>query len=603
MTAGARRGRPSVATLAIVATLALAAVGAAQLTGALAAPERTSVAARFQLREVERPDDVVVVGVDDVTFDKLARQWPFPRKLHARAIDRLHRAGAREIVYDVQFTEPTTPSQDAALYEAIRRAGGAILATSESDASGHTNVLGGDANLAAIHAKAAAANLTNDPGGSVTRFPYRVAKLKSIAVATAERLTGKPVSESRFDGGDAWIDYRGGPGFIPAISFASVVNGRLDPAAVRGKVVVVGATAPSLSDVHPTPAGGSDMMSGPEVQANAIWTALHGFPLRDAPLPLDLLLVLLLALLPLAARLRLGVIASVGVAVVGAAVFAVAAKLAFDSGTVLAVAAPLAALGISTLGMVGASHLTESLERRRVVHDNELLEERVRERTEALERTQLDTVRRLAAAVESRDVETGHHIDRIGMLCERVAHVIGLDERTAGMLRHAAALHDLGKIAIPDSVLLKPAKLDAGEWALMKTHTTAGAQILAGSQSDLLKLGESIALTHHERWDGGGYPTGLAGEEIPLVGRICAICDTYDAMISKRPYKVASAPEAALAEIEREAGKQFDPRVVEAFLTLRDELLEEHARARPAEDLPPDEWTLNSPASPAADRA
>src|SRR4051812_8735139 len=522
MNRGARRRRPSLAALLIVAVLALGAVGAAHLTGALAPPERASVATRFHLREAQRPNDVVVVGVDDISFDEIGRPWPFPRSLHARAIDNLHRAGAREIVYDVQFTEPTAPKEDMALFEAIRRAGGAVLATSESDAHGRTNVLGGDANLARVNAEAAAANLANDPGGSVTRFPYRIGKLKSIAAATASRVLGRPIA---FPAGerDPWIDYRGAPGAIRSIHFSNVVSGHFDPAAVRGKVVVVGAEAPSLRDVHATPTGQEDLMSGPEVQASAIWTALHGFPLRDAPLALDLLLVLLLAALPLAARFRLGVVASAGVSVAGAAAFAVVAKLAFDAGTVVQVAAPIAALAASTLGMILASHLTESRERRRVTYDNELLEARVRERTEALERTQLDTVRRLATAVESRDVETGHHIDRIGTLCERLALAAGLDAHTAEAIHHGAALHDLGKIAIPDAVLLKPGKLDADEWELMKTHTTAGAHVLEGSQSELLQLGEAIALTHHERWDGGGYPAGLAGEEIPLAGRICAI--------------------------------------------------------------------------------
>jgi HD-GYP domain-containing protein (c-di-GMP phosphodiesterase class II)/CHASE2 domain-containing sensor protein len=589
MTGGAQRGRPRVAALAAVLAVTLGTVGAAQVSGALDPPERASVATRFQLRETQRPNDVVVVGIDDVTFGDLGRQWPFPRSLHARAIDNLHRAGAREIVYDVQFTEPTAPEEDRALFEAIRRAGGAVLATSETDAHGRTNVLGGDANLATVDARAAAANLVNDPGGSVTRFPHRVGKLASIAAVTARRVLGHPVAFPP-GGGDPWIDYRGGPGAIPSLHFSDVVRGRFDPVTVRGKVVVVGAEAPSLRDVHATP-GQGDLMSGPEVQANAIWTAIHAFPLRDAPLALDLLLALLLAALPLIARIRAGVLASAGVAIAGAAAFALAAKLAFDAGTVLVVTPPLAALAASTVGMVVMSYLTESRERRRVAHDNELLEARVRERTDALERTQLDTVRRLATAVESRDAETGHHIDRIGLLCERLALASGLDARAAEAIRHAAALHDLGKIAIPDAVLLKPGKLDAEEWALMQTHTTAGAHVLEGSQSELLQLGEAIALTHHERWDGGGYPAGLAGEEIPLAGRICAVCDTYDAMISKRPYKDAGAPEDALAEIERQAGRQFDPRLVGAFLTLRDDLLAETRQPPPDAPLE-DELTM-----------
>src|SRR4051794_8522671 len=144
---GPRRRAPlrAVAVAAAVAAI-LGSLGL--LTDVLSKPEAASVDARFALRHEPRPDDVVVVGVDDVTFGRLNRRWPFPRSLHARAIDRLHAAGAREIVYDVQFTEPTVPDQDLALYKSIERAGGVVLATSESDARGHTNVLGGDANLA-----------------------------------------------------------------------------------------------------------------------------------------------------------------------------------------------------------------------------------------------------------------------------------------------------------------------------------------------------------------------------------------------------------------------------------------------------------------------
>jgi response regulator RpfG family c-di-GMP phosphodiesterase len=333
---------------------------------------------------------------------------------------------------------------------------------------------------------------------------------------------------------------------------------------------------------------GSGLMPGPEVQANAIWTALHGLPLRSAPLPVDLVLVALMALLPLGLRLRLGVLVAGLAALAAGLVYLVAAQLAFDAGWVLAVAAPLAALAVAAVGMVVTSYLAESRERRRVAGDNDVLEERVRERTEALEMTQLEVVHRLAAAVESRDLETGHHIERIGTLCERLALATGVDQAAAEMMRHAAALHDVGKIAIPDGILLKPATLDPDEWEMMKTHTTEGARILAGSASELVRLGETIARTHHERWDGSGYPAGLAGEEIPLAGRICAVCDSYDAMTSHRPYKEAMTPEEALAELERHAGSQFDPWLVTAFCAMRRELL---AASVPAE------WALSPSAA------
>jgi cyclic di-GMP phosphodiesterase len=140
------------------------------------------------------------------------------------------------------------------------------------------------------------------------------------------------------------------------------------------------------------------------------------------------------------------------------------------------------------------------------------------------------------------------------------------------MLRHASALHDVGKIGIPDDVLLKPGALDPDEWRIMQSHTAKGAEILAGSNSPLIQMAEAIARTHHERWDGTGYPNGLKGEEIPLVGRICAICDVYDALGSKRPYKDAWPVARVLEEIAQGSGSHFDPALVAAFLKLAPEL-------------------------------
>jgi response regulator RpfG family c-di-GMP phosphodiesterase len=563
--------------LLLAALLAIAAGAAAWATGALDPVERASVRVRFGLRHVDPPADVAVVAIDDDTFSRLRTRWPFPRSLHATAVDRLRAAGAREVVYDVQFTEPTTPREDMALYRSIQRAGGAVLATSESDGRGHTNVLGGDANLAAIHARAAASNFVNDPGGSIARYPWRVAGLESVAAVSAERFGGRVLGAGAFDGGSAWIDFRGGPGTFPTLSFADVVQGRFDPASVRGKIVVVGASAPTLQDVHATPVGGSRLMSGPEVQANAIWTALHGNPLRSAPGWLDLLLLVAFGALPFLARLRLGLGLSALAAWVAAGLYAVVAQVAFGAGLVLAVAGPLATLGIAAVAMVVASHLMESRERRRVSRDNEVLEERVRERTEELRETQIEIISRLGAAVESRDAETGSHIERISFLAQRLALAVGLSEHDAERIGHASAMHDIGKIGIPDSVLLKPAALDATEWELMQTHTTVGATVLSGSRSSLVRLAEVIALTHHERWDGSGYPFGLRGEKIPLAGRICAICDVYDALTSKRPYKDASSPEDALGYIRRASGSHFDPELAEAFLHLAPGLIEELA--------------------------
>ena len=203
----------------------------------------------------------------------------------------------------------------------------------------------------------------------------------------------------------------------------------------------------------------------------------------------------------------------------------------------------------------------------------------MRARTEELRDTQLEIVRRLGQAAESRDEETGRHIERIGAMCHRLGLAAGMSVDQAEQLRDASAMHDLGKIGIPDHILHKPGPFTPEEREIMKAHTTIGAAILAGSRSPLVQMAEVIALTHHERWDGSGYPAALMGEEIPLVGRICAICDVFDALMSKRTYKEAWTLESALAEIQAQSGRAFDPELVAIFLGLAPELSAEHFHA------------------------
>jgi CHASE2 domain-containing sensor protein len=565
-------GLRRVRALGCVALSAFAVGAAVQTTGALDGLERATVKTRFDLRGAERPDDVVVVAIDAKSFDVLREQWPFPRSLHGRAIRRLHAAGAREIVYDVQFTEPTAPREDLALYRSIADAGGAILATSESDERGRTNVLGGDANLSRIHARAAASDLENDGAGAITRFRREVGRLATIPVVAAKRAGAPILPASAFDHDGALIDYRGPPGSFRTVSFSDVVRGRFAPGAFRDRIVVVGAAAPTLRDVHTTPVGGDEPMAGPEVQANAIWTALHGAPLHQPPTLIALLLVALLALVAPLVGLRLPALAA-GLAVpIAGALFVVGAQLAFDAGLLVDVVAPLCALLVGGAGTIAWSQLAESRARRAVTRDNELLEERVRERTRELWETQIEVVQRLGVAMDWRDAETGLHIERIGRFCERLGLEVGLTPAEAELLRHASALHDVGKVGIPDEILSKPGPLSAEEWETMKTHTTIGGNILAGSSSALVQVSEAIALTHHEHWDGNGYPLGLRGEEIPLPGRICAICDVFDALLSARPYKEPWPFARAIAEIELLSGSQFDPDLVRAFLALAPEL-------------------------------
>ena len=199
---------------------------------------------------------------------------------------------------------------------------------------------------------------------------------------------------------------------------------------------------------------------------------------------------------------------------------------------------------------------------------NEELELRVRERTAELEESRYELLARLARAAEYRDDATGQHAQRVGATTARLARRLGHAEDDVELLRRAALLHDVGKIGIADEVLLKPGRFTPEEFERMKEHTAIGAELLSGSRSAVLRLGEVVARTHHERWDGGGYGHALCGEAIPLAGRIVAVADVFDALTAARPYKTAWTVEAAIAEIGAQRGRQFDPQVVDAFLAV-----------------------------------
>ncbi len=552
----------------LVGVVAVLVAMAAWLGGALETVENATVDARFSARDTPAVTDVVVIGIDEPSIAEEG-VWPFRRLRHAEAVDALHRAGARAIVYDVQFTEPSPRAEDdLALYDAIGRAGGAVLATSTSDAQGRTDVLGGDKMLREIDSRAAAANFPTAWGGVIRRYPRRIAQLDSLAVVTAQRVSGRPLPASAFRDGGAWIDFRGGPGAFPTYSFADLLAGRVPDGALRGKVVVVGATAASLQDRHATATSGRDTMSGPEVQANAVWTALHGNPLRDAPAWVTLAGIALLGLIVPALSLRLRPLVTLCVAAVLAVATAVAVQVAFGRGVVAAATPALLALGLGTAGTFVAGYALEWRRRRRAAAYGQALEREVAERTQELRETHLEVLRRLSRAAEHRDNETGAHLRRMSLLCGRLARAIGLTEPDAELVEQASLLHDLGKIGLPDDILHKPGRLTPEERTVMQRHTTIGAQLLAGSSSPLLQAAEEIARTHHERWDGGGYPAGLRGEDIPLAGRIAAICDVYDALLSSRPYKEAWTVEAALGHLESQRGQHFDPALVDAFVEL-----------------------------------
>jgi PAS domain S-box-containing protein len=229
--------------------------------------------------------------------------------------------------------------------------------------------------------------------------------------------------------------------------------------------------------------------------------------------------------------------------------------------------------------------------RRALLTERDVLDERVQERTAELRDSRLEALQRLALAAEYRDDDTHQHTERVGRVSALIAQTLGLDSDTVELIRIGAPLHDVGKIGVPDSILLKPGRLTAAEFEAMKTHVTVGEAILSSTDSELFRMAAEIARFHHERWDGAGYDAGLAGDAIPLAARIVNVADTFDALTHDRPYKRAWPLGAALEEIRTSAGGQFDPAVVAAFEQLdharlldSDGRLDSARRARPISD-------------------
>jgi putative two-component system response regulator len=223
---------------------------------------------------------------------------------------------------------------------------------------------------------------------------------------------------------------------------------------------------------------------------------------------------------------------------------------------------------------------------------NASLDAKVRRRTGELNDARLEAFRKLSVAGEYRDDETRQHTQRVGHMAGLIALELGMDNAAAEILREVAPLHDLGKIGIPDAILLKPGRLSDQEFAAMKEHTRIGAGILGGTRSPFFTIAEQVALSHHERWDGSGYPQGLAGERIPLEARIVGLVDAFDAMSHQRPYKSAWPLDQTLDEIERSSGSHFDARIVDAFRRLDHTSLLNQSPDRPAPALSSSAWQV-----------
>jgi adenylate cyclase len=356
--------------------------------------ERKAIDERFAIRGAEkRPSNIVVVAVDDATLgDPMhypldgpkakpysARQnWPFRRAFHGRLLDIIRSGDPKVVAFDVQFTQPEAPAcpsqacanaaiaDDNAIVEAASRLHGRIVfsTTSTTDAHGGTNIFGGDSVLRRFGLRAGWGNFAQDKDGAIRKVDYEVQGLRSLSIVAAGIALGHPIKRSRLSNGRAWIDYVGPPDTIQTYSYSRVINGKVPPSVFRNKIVVIGATTSLLQDIHDTSTGTG--MAGPEIQANAILTALKGFPLRSTSTVLNVFLILVLGLLAPLLGLRYGPVVGTGAALLAGGLFGFGAQLAFDHGWMVLFVYPVTALCLSTVGAIVVHYLLAAVERERV---------------------------------------------------------------------------------------------------------------------------------------------------------------------------------------------------------------------------------------------
>jgi adenylate cyclase len=346
----------------------------AYFTDAFKNLELDTVDARFGVRgERPPPKDLIVVKIDDVTFNELNKRWPFQRDVHARLIKNVMKDKPKAIAYDVQFTEPSEgrkgEARDFELLDAIDRANNkVVLATTEVDEKGQSKFLGyGPEIFKEVRGRPGSGLLPTDAGGIYRRMTFSANKLETLGVATTEVAQGRQVDRGMFDDeGTAWIDYYGPPATIPSVSFSRAALGKTPKGFFRDKVVVVGPSAPSLQDVHPTSTSGDRQMAGAEIQANAIQTVRSGVPLRSSSKGLDIVLIVVLGLIAPLASMRMPALRAIAIALGVGVVYLVATQLTFNGGRVLSLVYPLGGLVLTSVGALAIHYVTSAFERERM---------------------------------------------------------------------------------------------------------------------------------------------------------------------------------------------------------------------------------------------
>ncbi|MCX6565705.1 MAG: CHASE2 domain-containing protein [Candidatus Aminicenantes bacterium] len=584
----------------------------------------------FRARGMRPPSEkIVIVGIDDPSLRSLGR-WPWDRGLYARLLDKLDTAGAVGI--DLIFSEPSAGDERLGeSIRKHRRV--VLAAYFDNDLTRNLPAAALTAGrVGHVHVERDVDQISrslfhtlSDPAGAVPSFSTAVyetflerpwQRRDPLPDAAASRRSGRLFQTDYFK-----INYYGPPGTFRHVSFADVLDDRYPISFFAGKIVLVGATAVGLRDRSATPFSGTrEEMPGVEIQANALNNLLDGTAMRDVPASVAWPMCLVVALLGLAIFIKTSerraawIWASGLVAVTAASyilfarfhlwlgpgifylttayVFLAAYLLKLDAAArqldrkYASVAvhfasgeAPAARPG--RRGLIGLFSRDGINGKIRGLLDIEEsyegnLEEAVRERTRKLAEA-VSTIRqvsnelifRLAKAVESRDESTGNHVARVALYSQIIARAMGRSREYVEAIAVTSSIHDIGKIGVPDHILLKKGALTIDEKAIMRTHTRIGYGILSASEHPRIREAAAIALTHHEHWDGSGYPAGLKGEEIPAEARIVALCDLYDALRSERTYKPGLDHETAVRYIT-EGGPntspgQFDSNVLRAF--------------------------------------